>query len=200
MALLIGPLDDLIGDADAVGGEGEPEIFVVLLFDAAGVGHQLLADLKIHQRLAAEEVHLQIMPGAGMFHQKIQRPFAGLKAHQAGLAVELSLRRKAVGAVQIAGVRHVQAQRLDHIGAVLEVKGVAGVGVRGKELSLRRQLVDILKHIRHILRGGGIFFAQLRGNLLTRHSFFQQADGVIGQLVHRMDAAAVHVQHNVVAI
>ena len=87
-----------------------------------------------------------------MFHQKIQRPLAGLKAHQAGFAVELALRRKAVGAVQIAGVRHVQAQRLDHIGAVLEVKGVAGVGVRGKEFPLRRQLVDILKHIRHILR------------------------------------------------
>ena len=69
---------------------------------------------KVHQRLAAEEVHLQVPATPGMFDEKVQRAPADLKGHQRAVAVVLSLAGKAVGAVEVAGVGDMQAERLDH--------------------------------------------------------------------------------------
>ena len=135
MTFLVAPVNDLVRDADAVGRHRKAKVFVVLFLDAACIGNQLLADLEIHQRLTAEEIDLEVAAGAGIFDQKVQRALAGLKAHQAGLAVELALRGKAVAAVQVAGVGHMQAERLDHIGTVFKVKGVVGVGIGRKQLA-----------------------------------------------------------------
>jgi hypothetical protein len=60
VALAVDPVDDLVCDADAVRRQREAEILVVLLFNAARVGDKLLADFKIEQRFAAEEIDLQI--------------------------------------------------------------------------------------------------------------------------------------------
>ena len=202
VAFLVGPLDDFIGDADAVGGQGKPEILAGGFLDAAGVGHQLLAHLKVHQRFAAEKVHFQVAAGTGIFHQEIQRPLAGLKAHQARFAVELALGRKAVAAVQVAGMGHVQAKGLDHIGPVLEIKGMVGVGVGGKQLALGGQLVNVVQAVPDIGGGhvgaAGILFLQRGGGFFPGVPGVDQSDGVIGHIVHRVHAAAEHVQHDVV--
>ena len=147
VALLIAPVDDLIGDADAVGGHREAEVLVILFLDAACIGNQLLADLEVHQRFAAEEVDFEVAAGAGIFNQEIQCALAGFKAHQAGLAVEFALRSKAVAAIQVAGMCHVQAERLDHVGTVLEVKRMVGVGVRRKQLAGGGRLVNIIQAV-----------------------------------------------------
>ena len=73
------------------------------------VGDQLLHDLPVHKRLAAEEIHLKVLPVAGIFHQKIQRLLSDLKAHQSAAAVILALLRKAVAAGQVAVVSDVKA-------------------------------------------------------------------------------------------
>ena len=115
VALPVGPLDDLIGETDAVGCEREAEVLVLLLLDGPCIGHQVLADLEVHQGLSAEEVHLQVPAKAGVLHEEVQRSLSGLKAHEALTAVKLSLGGKAVGAVQVAGVGNEETERLDHV-------------------------------------------------------------------------------------
>ena len=202
VAFFIAPVDDLVRDADAVGRHREAEVFVVLFLDAACIGDQLLADLKVHQRFAAEEIDLEVAAGAGVFDEEIQRALAGLKAHETGLAVELALRGEAVAAIQVAGVGNVQAERLDNVGAFFEVKGVVGVGVGRKQLARGGQLVDVVEHVADV--GGGhigavrVLFGEGCSSLLPAAALVDQGDGVIGDVIHRMHAAAVDIQHNVV--
>ena len=99
VALPVGKFHDLFIQEDAVGGEGEAEVLVVDGLQAPGVAHQLLDHIKVHQRFAAEEVHLQVLPGAGVLNEEVQRPLAHLQGHNRPLAVVLALARKAVGAV-----------------------------------------------------------------------------------------------------
>ncbi len=138
-----------------------------------------------------------------MLHQEIQRPLAGLKAHQTALAVELALGGKAVMAVQVAGVGHVQAQSLDHGAALFELKSLVGVGVGGKQLAGGGQLVDVVKAVGDV-RGGhfgmpGVFLRQQLFRLGAGMPCVDEGNGIIGQLVHSVNAAAVHIDHNVVA-
>ena len=137
-----------------------------------------------------------------MLDEEIQCALAGLKAHQAGLAVELALRGKAVAAVQVAGVGHMQAERLDHIGTVFKVKGVVGVGIGRKQLAGGGQLVNVVQHVADV--GGGhigavrVLFGKGCCSLLPAAALVDQGDGVIGDIIHRVYAAAVDIQHNVV--
>ena len=176
----------------------------MLLFDGAGVGHQLLADFEVHQRFAAEEVHFQVAAGAGMLDQEVQRPLAGLEAHQAGFAVELALGREAVFAVEVAGVGHMQAEGLDHSGAVFEVEGVGLVDIGGEKAAVGGELVDVGQAVGDLGFGDlgvvAVFGQQLLGDLGAGGAGVHQGDGVVGQLVHRVDAAAVHIHHDVVAV
>lgn len=83
----------------AVGGDGEAEVFVVFLLLGAGVLDNLLDDIKSHERLAAEEVHLQIVAIAGIFEQIVLIClFAHLRGHQLALAAKIAGGGKAVGA------------------------------------------------------------------------------------------------------
>ena len=139
-----------------------------------------------------------------MIHQKIQRLFAHFKAHQRPVAVVLALTGKAVAAVQIAGVRHVQTQRLDHIAAaLLEGARQSRKGVRAEQ----RALADELRHVvnarpqlllRHV-RPIRIFFPQ-RIDDLVRGMIRIQRDHVVGHLVHRVNRAGAGIQHDIVAI
>ena len=56
--LLIGKFDDIVVDEHPVGGEGEAEFLIAGTLLGAGVGHQVLHHLPVHQRFAAKEVHL----------------------------------------------------------------------------------------------------------------------------------------------
>ena len=201
--LPVGEVDDLVVHQHAIGGEGEAELLVALGLAAAGVSHQLLHHIPVHQRLAAEEVHLQVDPAARMGNEEIQRLLAHLKAHNGALAVVLALAGKAVLAVQVAGVCNVQAQRLDHGAAVLEVKGLVGVHVLGKELACGLQLLHIGQAVLDLLPGDlrqmGILLQQ-GGDQRLPPGGLVAGDDVVGQVVHRVHRAAVHIQHDVVAV
>ena len=184
--------------------KGEPEVLAVLLFHAARVFHQLLDHVPVHQRLAAEEVDLQVAALAGMLDKEIQRALAHLKAHQRAVAVVLALAGEAVGAVQVAGVRDVQAQRLDHVaGALLEGAGHRREGIRGEELAARlerRHVADakadvLLGHVLAI----AVFGHHGRDDLVRRRGF-KHRDDVVGHVVHGMDGAGAGIQHDVVAV
>ena len=94
----------------------------------------------------------------------------------------LALPGEAVAAVEVAAVGDVQAERLDNIGAVFEVKGVVGVGVGRKQLARGGQLVDVVEHVADV--GGGhigairVLFGEGCSSLLPAAALVDQGDGV----------------------
>ena len=200
----VGEVDHVIVNEHTVCGQRKAEIFAPLLFHTAGILHQLLHHVPVHQRLTAEEVHLQIGAAAGVIHQKVQSLLANLKAHQRTVSMVFSLAGEAVGAVQVAGVRHMQAQRLHHIaGALLERAGHVREGVGGIELPGALQRVHIGNAVpqlllRHIL-ALAVFLHHRRYDLIRRVVGVKCND-VIGYLVHCMNGAGAGVQHDVVAV
>ena len=203
VALAVGKVDDVIVDEHSVGGQGKAEVLVVLFFHRARVGDQLLDDVKIHQRLAAEEVDLQIAARARIGDEEVQGLLAHLKAHHGSVAVVLSLAGKAVGAVEVAGVRHVQAEGLDHARALfLQLARHALKGVGSKELARLLKREDLVVALGNILGGDVlaalVFFLQEGEDLLAR-MVLKESDGVVGQLVHHVDAARAGIQNDIIA-
>ena len=199
----VGKLDDIIVDEHAVGGEGKAELLVMNFLLLPAVGHQLLHHIPVHEGLAAEEVHLQVPAAAGVGDEEVQGLLAHLKAHEGTLALVLALACKAVLAGEVAGVGHMKAQRLDDGVARLEVKGQMLVGVGGKQLALGLQVLRALQDrpdlaLRH-LRLAAVLF-QHGGNDLPGAVALVHGDDVIGQVVHHMDGAAVHIQHDIITI
>ena len=97
--LLVAELGDLVIQENSVGGEGEAEVLVVNRLLGAGVSHQLLHHVPVHQGLAPEEVHLQVHPAAGAGDEKVQGLLAHLKGHEGPVPVVVALAGKAVVAV-----------------------------------------------------------------------------------------------------
>ena len=203
MAFPVAEVDHVVVDEHAVGGEGEAEILVVLLFDAPGVGHQVLHHLEVHQGLAAEEVHLQVPPGAGIFDEEVQGPLAHLKGHHRPLAVVLTLAGEAVGAVEVAGVGNVQAQSLHHTGSLflqLIRHGLVGVG--------DEELFSFLQRNHLLVAFGDIGFGDIGavGEFFSHGGkdrflvvIFKHGDDFVSYLVHGVDGAGANVQHDIVA-
>ena len=61
VALAVSEVNNVVIDQHSVGGESETEILARILLDASGICHQLLDNVKIHQRLTAEEIDLKVM-------------------------------------------------------------------------------------------------------------------------------------------
>ena len=199
-ALAVGEIDDVVVDEQAVGREREAEVFARLLFDAARVGDEVLDDLKIHQRLAAEEIHLQIAPSAGMGDEVIQREAADLEGHQRALALILPLTGEAIGAVEIAGVRNVQAERLDHArAAVLQLAGHVRKRVGREQPARRLERFDLREAVLKLAGGdavGGVCMQDVVCDFPAGMGLIH-ADDVERRLVHHMDRAGADVQHDV---
>ena len=159
----VGKVDDVLVDEHPVGGEGEAEVLAVRLLLGAGVGHQILYHLPIHERLSTKEVHLQVPPGAGVGNEEIQSLLPHLKGHEGTVSMVLPLTGEAIGAVQVAGVGHMEAQGLHHVaGALLQLPGHGGKVVGGEQLSCLFQPLDVLQTLpevvfRHIGLAGVLF-------------------------------------------
>ena len=134
--LFVRELRYLVVQKHTVCGKGEAEVLAGFFFYAAGVRHKLLADVPVQQRLASEEVHLQIVSGAGILHKKVQRPLAYLKAHESPFALKVALAGKTVRAVEVATVRNMQAQRFYYaFAALLKASCQRGVAPVGEQLA-----------------------------------------------------------------
>ena len=107
-------LDVLVIEQHAVGGDGEAEVLPMLFFQRTGIVHRGLHRVHGHERLAAEEVHLDVPPGARALDHKVDGLFCRLHIHGHAVAgAEVACGGKAVFAAQIAVVGHMQAQGLD---------------------------------------------------------------------------------------
>ena len=205
--LPVGKCQHLIVQENTIGGQGETELFVVRLLQAASIGHQVLYHLPVHQGLTPEEIHLQIYPAAGVGHQEIQRLFPHLKRHQCPSSVVLPFLREAIPAGQIAVMGDMQTQGFHHSLSVLKVKHVILVDIR------REQLPGLLQ-FQHFLQGFPQFLpaesdirqVQYRRPYRGRvpdalvYQRLYQGDYMIYDLVYHMDGTAVHIHDNIVAV
>ena len=115
-----------------------------------------------------------------------------------------SLTGKAIGAVQIARVRDVQAQRLDYIaGTFLESSCHGREGIRRKQLTVSLQRGDVIGAVAQI-RLGHIRAVCVPAQHLPDECFTVGAlpcgNHIIGDIVHCMDSTGAGVQHDVVAV
>ena len=110
----IGKFDHIVINEQAVGGQCKTKVFAVFFFNTAGICHQILDHLKIHQRFATKKVNLQVATGAGIGNQKVQCGLTNLKTHYRPFSVIFALTCKTVLTVQITSMGNVQAQRLNH--------------------------------------------------------------------------------------
>ena len=198
VALLVAEVDNVI-----VGGHGKAEVLVVDLLLLAAVGHQLFHHVEVHQRLAAEEIDFEVAAGAGVLDQEIHGPFADLKAHQGAVALIAALRSEAVGAVQVAGVSHMQTQRLDHSVAVLEIEGHVGVGVGAPQLARLFQRGHILQALTQVGLGhiGAVaVLFEHGGHDLVCGVLLVHCDDIIRHIIHHMHRAAAGIQHDVITV
>ena len=88
-------------------------MLAVFLFQTTGIGHSLLDYLKIHQRLSAEKIYLQVTAPHRFFHQEINGRLGNLKAHDLVRSAVRTLSCKAITAPQIAVMGHVQTHSLE---------------------------------------------------------------------------------------
>ena len=140
---------------------------------------------------------------AAVLDQEIQRALAHLERHQRAFAVILALTGEAIGAVQVAGVRHMQAQRLHVRLAALEVDGEVAVFVLGVQLSGVLQGADVVHQPAKLLFvhvGARAVLHQKLGDDLVLRARFIQRYRVVRHVVHHVHRAGEHVQHDIVSI
>ena len=148
----INKLLNLVVEQDSVGRQGKTEFLMIGLLQAPAVGYQVFYHLPVHQRLAAEEIHLKIHPAAGIGNQKIQGLFPHFKAHQGASAVIFPFLRKAVAAGKVAVMGNMQAQGLDHGLTFFKIHHEIMVNVLCQKLFHVNQLLDILQRLPQFLR------------------------------------------------
>ena len=94
--LAVGEIYHIVVDEHSVCSQRKAEIFARFLFNAARICDKALYHVKIHERLAAEEIDLKIAPRARVRDKKIKRLLADLIAHYGAVAVIFALTCKAI--------------------------------------------------------------------------------------------------------
>ena len=193
-------LDVLVVQEHAVGGDGEAEHLVVLLLQGPGILYSLLHGIHGHERLTAEEVHLDVAPLAGLGHHPVDGTLGGLKVHDLPASAEVAGGGKAVLTPQVAVVGHVQAQSLHHR-LPRQRHGLVRINVvvAGEQQALLLQAAQLLPQLVQLL---GIILRQLilqlLGTLLP-HGPLYLGEQVVAHTVQHMDRAAVYIRRQVLA-
>ena len=189
MHLLVEEIDDLVGQPQAIGGDGEIDLLIKAFLQLPAITHHRPDGLHIHQGFAPEQVHLQVLPMAGMGDQKVQGFASHRRGHHAPGTVEFPRIRKAVTAAQVAIVGHMQAHGLDHL---LPRLAFGRHGLRGVHTARRPQRLHFLHDLPDLpLRiGQGVYIPALFQGLHHRK----------GRLIHAVQRAALHVQDQVIVM
>ncbi len=197
--LAVGKLYHFIIYQNAVRCQRKPEIFVMDLFLFPCVGNNLLHNLPVHQRFPAEKVNLQISAAAGMCNQEVNRLFPDLKRHQCTLPLIFPLAGEAVRAVQVAGVRNMQAKGFYHIAFVLKIRRKRRECIRRKKLPRlfqRGDICDTFPNLRLVYILPAAVFSQHGGSDFLRRMAFIHGNYVIRHIVYAMNRAAACIQHD----
>ena len=198
--LTVGKVNHIIVYQHTVGRQGEAEVFSCRFFDRAGVGHQILHHLKVHQRFPAEKVHFQIMPASGVLYQKIQCLLSNLKAHHCPFTVIFTLACEAVGTVQVACMGNMQAECFNHACAFLfQLSGHWLKNIRCKELAIFPQGVDLsVAFLQFFSRNLRILLLHCIEKL-SLGTLLKLPDHIVGEFVHGMHGSGANVQNDIVS-
>ena len=174
------------------------------------VSYQVFYHLPVHQRLPAEEIHLQVPTVPGVGDQEIQRLFPHFKAHQRPSSMVLSFFRETVAAGQVAVVGNVETESLHHRLALFDLIDQALICILCEQLSRPGQFRQIPKGLGDLtLR---VLLLQRRGCCRRQFRRLQFLGGIglfpgsqpfhqlIAQRVHHMDRAAVHIQDDLISV
>ena len=183
-------------EQQAVGGDGEAELLAVLLLDGARVIDRLGNGVPRHERLAAEEVHLDVAALARTRDNEVDRLLRDLGRHDLAALTKVAGGREAVFAAQIAVVRDVQAERLDRC-ADRNIAADVNVVVLREKLACLFQLVQLAVCLAHVVRR--VLRQRLDNALraLLGHVLVDQTGNRIADIVEQMDCAGVDVQDKV---
>ena len=115
--LPVDEIDAFVVQRNAVCGHGKVDLLTEPLFLLAAICDDLLANIKVHERLAAKEIDLQMLSGTAAFHQKIDGSLSDGERHQHARTVKIAGGSKAVFTAQVAIMRNMQAERFDRAAA-----------------------------------------------------------------------------------
>ena len=168
-----------------------------LLFSS--VFHKILYNLPVHKRLAAKEIHFQILSGAGISDQEIQRFFSYLKRHQRTSSVILSFFCKTISTCQITVMSNMKAKSL-YNGLAVFGKFINNIliNIFCKKHSLFLKLLTFSYRCFHILFLKTV--AKLLSYGIRFHAFFKIWQYLIGYFIYKVDTATVDIQHNIISI
>ena len=203
VALLVKELHHLVGEDHAIGGVGEAEVLASLALNLSCILNEALYHVEVKRGLTAEEVNLKVTAAAGVLHKEIKSTLTNLKGHKGSVALILTLTCEAVGAVKVAGMSNVKAERLNHLAVILKVGRKALVGVNRIELACRLKRCDIVKTLENLLLvyviKVAVLLHDLADDLLSRVSLVH-CDDVVGNLVDGVNRAGRGVKDNIISI
>ena len=199
MEFPVGKFRDLIVQEHAVGREGEPDVLVVDLLLLSAVFGEALDHIPVHQRLAAEEIYIKILMVARILDEEIYRALTDLIAHDRTLAVVFTLARKAIGAVEVTGVGHMQAQRLDGEVPLPEVSGKSFELVGRIQFAGFLKGIDVRQAFLRFFAGNAVFGDRLGDNIFRRLGLIPP-DHVISNGIDHVDRTRMTIEHNVKSV
>ena len=165
----------------------------------SSVFHKIFHNLPVHKWLAAEEIYFQILSGAGICDQEVQRFLSYFKRHQCTSSVILSFLCKTVATCQVAVMCNMKAECLYNCLTVLGkfINDIL-VNIFCKKHPLFLKLLTFSYRCFHIL-----FLktaAKLLCNSIRLHAFLKIRQYLIGYFIYKMDTAAVDIQHDIISI
>ena len=169
------------------------------LFLTAAILYQVFYNLPVHKRFASEEVHLQVLSGTGIGNKKIKRLLSHFKGHQRSSSVIFSFLCKTVTAGKITVMGNVKTKCLYYcLSAVCKFFDCCLVNIFCEKHSLFCKLSAFRNRSFHI------FFIKTTVKLLYDlsgvHSLLKIRKHFICNFIYKMNASAVYIQNNVVAV
>ena len=150
--------------------------------------------LHVHERFAAEEVHLAVLPRPALFDEEINGLPPSLRAHDGAVLAIASAVAEAVLAPQVAVLSHHEAERLHEAGLRERRRHI---DIRREKLLLRHEFMELAQRLLHIL------LTIDRRPACQHLRIILPVEGVheiIDHPVDDMDGAAVHIDENEVTI
>ena len=194
--VLIDILALVLIEQQTVGGDGEAELLVILLLQAAGIIDRLGNGIPRHERLATEEIDLDVVTHAGTRDNKVDGLLGDLGRHDLAALTKVAGGCKAVLAAQVAVVRYMQAQSLDRC-IHRNVAAYVDVVILREQLTGLFQLVQLVICLADLVRGvvrQGVDDALRTG---ITHVFIQQSGHCIADIIEQMYRARVDIEHEI---
>ena len=171
---------------------------MVFLFLAASIVYNLLNRFKIHQRFSAKEVYFQVFPVSGLFQQEINCLLSSFYRHQLSACTVISCWSKAVLTAQITVHGNQQTHGLYRRSD--RIIGILFIVIFGKQNLFPISFQDFCiatQNLFFVIKAGQLFH-NFRGTFLCQRRC-NIVQHIVGQLVHKMHAAAEHIQHDIIA-